>query len=339
MIPRELANLTPARRADVIYAQAQSELSNRLWHAALGDSDKRDAREPTAKPTGMTMDSLLATLDGGAPAAAVASGAMGSSGRRGCFGADDEPPAAIRIASEIRTLTAASASPATLAEAPSRTRTGSAPALGANAQYGTAFAAAEARSGIPASALAAIVDAEAGKRSDGSWNVHSRNPRSSAAGLGQFLSGTWQEMAQTRGTWLNGVAQQRGWLDARGRVEPAARAELLALRYDPQASILTVADLAKNNLDRLERDGLHVRNDPETLAKAAYLGHHLGLGDTRRFLGSGLTAERARVLLTAQVGSAAAQQRIGQAGGATQAHRQWLLGYIDRRIQPGRSAA
>ncbi|TGX54176.1 peptidoglycan-binding protein [Sphingomonas gei] len=345
--PAQLAALPPAKRAEVIYAEAQSQLSSRLWRAALGDGDNKDARDNS--PFGgnnMNMDSLLGLLGGregisGAPAACACHCACNC-----------HQPAVASVASPAVKVGAGTTGAGTIdpeeshtAYTPVRLSTGDGAAgsgtlqLGANARYAATFATAEARTGIPATALAAIVDAEAAKTGDGSWNTHSRNPRSSAAGLGQFLSGTWQELAQTQGTWLNGYAADRGWLDGRGRLQTGNRAELLALRYDPSASILGVADLAKTNLDRLEQGGVRVRTDAETLAKAAYLGHHLGLGDAKKFLSGGIDAGRARMLLSAQIGSSAADQRIASAGNATQAHRQWLLGFIDRRIRPETFAA
>jgi hypothetical protein len=345
--PTQLAALSPQKRAQVIYAEAQSQLSSRLWRAALGDGDSKDSNE--ASPFGgknMNMDSLLGLLSGrdgiaGAQAScachcacschkpAVAAGgesAIKSVGTTGAGSIDpDEPRKAY--------------APVTLSTGGTDATASGNLQLGPNARYAATFATAEARTGIPASALASIVDAEAAKTGDGSWNTHSRNPRSSAAGLGQFLSGTWQELAQTQGTWLNSYAADRGWLDGRGRLQTGNRAELLALRYDPKASILGVADLAKTNLDRLEKAGVRVRTDAETLAKAAYLGHHLGLGDAKKFLSGGIDAGRARMLLSAQIGSSAAQQRIASTGDATQAHRQWLLGFIDRKIRPEAFAA
>ena len=342
MIERsQLAALSPAKRAEVIYAQAQSELSNRLWRAALGDADRRDRDASSLGQTGLAGDSLLQLLGGGA-----VPGAQGCACQCACSChqraslanfADDciEDVSSATSQAKLDSRGAAAAmlgTDATVVAAKGAVTSGL--SLGANARYASAFALAEARTGIPANALAAIVDAEAGKGGDGSWNPHSRNPRSSAAGLGQFLSGTWQDLAQTPGTWLNQVSTERGWLDARGRIQPGARAGLLALRYDPEASILGVADLARSNLDRLEASGIRVRTDAETLAKSAYLSHHLGLGDARKFLAGGIEPGRARMLLAAQIGSSAAAQRIAGAGDATQAHRQWLLGFIDRRIRP-----
>ncbi|ATY32094.1 peptidoglycan-binding protein [Sphingomonas psychrotolerans] len=346
--PTQLAALSPQKRAQVIYAEAQSQLSSRLWRAALGDGDSKDARD--ASPFGgnnMNMDSLLGLL-GGRESMAGAQAPCACHCACNCHKPADAAPVSQPAKVGIGTTGAGTIDPdePRTAYTPVRLSTGDGAAgsngnlqLGANARYAGTFAMAEARTGIPASALAAIVDAEAAKTGDGSWNTHSRNPRSSAAGLGQFLSGTWQDLAQTQGTWLNTYAADRGWLDGRGRLQTGNRAELLALRYDPQASILGVADLAKCNLDRLEQVGVRVRTDAETLAKAAYLGHHLGLGDARKFLSGGIDAGRARMLLSAQIGSSAAEQRIASTGNATQAHRQWLLGFIDRKIRPDAFAA
>ncbi|WBY09483.1 peptidoglycan-binding protein [Sphingomonas sp. 7/4-4] len=339
----QLAALSPQKRAQVIYAEAQSQLSSRLWRAALGDGEGKDNRDTSPfSPNNMKMDSLLGLLGGGSE------GVAGTQGHCACHcacsyhqptaGSANDATAAPRTgttgAGFIDPDEPRAYAPVSLTGTTTSTAENGDLKLGPNARYATTFAQAEARTGIPASALAAIVDAEAAKTGDGSWNTHSRNPRSSAAGLGQFLSGTWQELAQTDGTWLNKYAAERGWLDGRGRLQTGNRAELLALRYDPQASILGVADLAKCNLDRLEKAGVRVRTDSETLAKAAYLGHHLGLGDAKKFLSGGIDSGRARMLLCAQIGSSAAAQRIASTGDATQAHRQWLLGFIDRRIRP-----
>jgi hypothetical protein len=339
MIQRtELAQLTPAKRAQVIYAQAQSQLSNRLWRAALGDGERGNDRDASPLSGGkLDMESLMGLLE--AQPGAVAGAGCTCQCACACHGSAQPAGFTFRAEQDAQDGAAARTPIDTVSEI-ARGKPGEGPLqLGVNSRHAPAFAAAEARTGIPATALAAIVNAEAAKGRDGSWNPLSRNPRSSAAGLGQFLSGTWQDIAQTPGTWLNGYAAERGWLDGRGRVQPGCRSELLSLRYDPQASILCVADYAKRNLDQLERGGVRVRNDSETLAKAAYLSHHLGLGDAKKFLSGGIEAGRARMLLSAQIGASAAEQRIASAGSATSAHRQWLLGYIERQIQPGRFGA
>ncbi|MBO9623766.1 MAG: peptidoglycan-binding protein [Sphingomonas sp.] len=333
----QLAALTPAKRAQVIYAEAQSQLSSRLWRAALGEADSSKDRDTSPlSGNNMKMDSLLELLGGQFPDGVA--GAHGCACQCGCnchaarVEGDDATPDYERESRRGGSGTLPNdsiervAGPADGAGGPL--------ALGPNARYAPAFTAAEARTGLPATMIAAIVDAEAAKTGDGSWNPHSRNPRSSAAGLGQFLSSTWTDLAQRPGTWLNTVAAERGWLDGRGKLSTGHRAELLALRYDPQASIVSVADFAKLNLDRLEKAGVRVRTDAETLAKAAYLSHHLGLGDAQKFLSCGIEPGRARMLLAAQIGSSAAEQRIASAGDATHAHRQWLLGFIERRIRP-----
>lgn len=221
-------------------------------------------------------------------------------------------------------------------EGPPPPPAGKARGYGPNAGYAATLAAAAQRTGLPTAALATIVHAEAAKDTDGRWLPYSRNPRSSAAGLGQFLSGTWRGEAERPGTWLNATAREAGWLDSHGKVKREDRGALLALRYDAGAAIQATADYARANLDALHRAGVAIGSDAQAVAQAAYLGHHLGRGDAVRFLRGGLDADRARILLNAQVGSGNASRRIAASGDATAAHRNWLLDYIDRNIRPER---
>lgn len=319
--------LTAEQKARLIYNEARSEMSGRLWRAALGSAAGRenesappvpwrDSVAPMGSDQSLGLDRLLALLEPNAPAGeASATGTALPS-----LETDRQDPVA-------PTDALSDATSASLAMQ-----------SGPNARYGGMLDAAAARSGIPATALAAIVDAEAAKGPGGSWQPYSRNPRSSAAGLGQFLSKSWEGEAERSGTWLNAAAQASSWLDGRGQVRTESRGALLALRYDPRASIEAIADYASANLKALRGSGVRIGTDVSDVAKAAYLGHHLGVGDARRFLAGGLDPERARQLLNAQVGGSDAQRRITQAGGAVAAHRTWLLDYVGRHVRPDRFA-
>lgn len=305
------ANLSAPEKARLIYDEARHEMSSRLWNAALGSVADEDgtAGDGSAKSAlGLTsggplgLDRLLAILSPD-PTVPLDPSAM---------------PQMAPASSGNEALTALSDGP--------------------NARYAGMLDAAASRTGIPASAIAAIVDAEAAKGAGGTWQPYSRNPRSSAAGLGQFLSGTWESEAERGGSWLNQKAQGMGWLDGRGQVRADSRAALMALRYDPRASIEAVADYASANVKALRKAGAVVGEGTAEVAQAAYLGHHLGLGDARRFLAGGLSPERARTLLGAQVGSAAAARRIARAGSAVAAHRAWLLDYVGQHVRPDRFA-
>ncbi|PNU02723.1 peptidoglycan-binding protein [Novosphingobium guangzhouense] len=309
------SGLSASQKARLIYDTARSEMSGRLWRAALGSADEAEVRDggPAAAVTGRNsisqsdpigLDRLLAILDPQSRAALDAA-AVPQAGA----------PAAIGSGEAVAAM-----------------------GDGPNARYAGMLDAAAERTGLPASALAAIVDAEAARGSGGAWQPYSRNPRSSAAGLGQFLSGTWEGEAERAGTWLNAAAQGNGWLDARGQVKAENRGALLALRYDPRASIEAVADYASANVAALRRSGATIGAGTTEVAQAAYLGHHLGLGDAKRFLAGGLSPDRARKLLGAQVGSAAAERRIAQAGSAVAAHRSWLMDYVGTHVRPERFA-
>ncbi|WP_010161103.1 hypothetical protein [Sphingomonas sp. PAMC 26617] len=309
MIPSlDAAPLSPTQRANLIEAAAHAQVSDHLWQAALGSDSTADptAPEPAANtPDRFDLTQLLALFDA----------RHGGAARPSPLDALASDPATCPPAGDAATHH-----------------------LGPNAIHASTLQAAADRSGIPGAALAAIVQAEAAKDSGGRWNCYSRNPRSSAAGLGQFLGGTWQSLAEKPGSWLNGVAQAHGWLDSTGRVRAESKAAVLALRYDPTAAIQSIADYARSNLDTLRRAGVAVGTDPATIARSAYLGHHLGPGDMVRFFKGGLDDARARTLLTAQIGHSGAGRAIAASGDARAAHRAWLTAYVARNVQPQRFA-
>ncbi len=326
--PAQLSSLTPSQRADVIYRQAQSELAQTLWRAALGDGEQNSNPAPWAVPDAQRggLQSLLDLF-------------KGQPGLGQLLAASAHPePAMDQPLPDVEAPIASSISSPSSSEADESATELRQEALGPNACFAAAIEQAADRTGIPATALASIIDAEAARGRDGSWNIHSRNPRSSAAGLGQFLSGTWEGEAERPGTWLNNEAQRRGWLNSAGQVRADSRGPLLSLRYDPEASIHAIADYASRNLENMKRSGVRIGETTQSVARAAYLGHHLGPGDAARFLSGGLDPSRARRLLSAQVGQASAARRISEAGDAADAHRQWLTAYVERRIRPERYA-
>ncbi|GLI96282.1 peptidoglycan-binding protein [Sphingobium sp. BS19] len=314
----ELNTLAPAQKAAIIYAEAHGEVATRLWRAALGSeasTDTRDTATQISDTPGFNLQALLSLLSSHSDVSAP------------------QPSAILPQNTIPKPIDLPPAVPVDIVGF------GEVKGLGPNIRFGDALVAAARRTGIPAAALAAIVDAEAAKGGDGSWKTASRNPRSSAAGLGQFLAGTWQGEAERPGTWLHGIATSHGWIGGDGRILPAARSSLLALRYDAATSIHATADYAQRSVAQLKKAGIPLDENVGTVARAAYLGHHLGAADAIRFLKGGLGSGRAKLLLDAQVGSAAANQRIAQAGDAASAHRSWLLDYVNRHVTPARFAA
>jgi len=115
-------------------------------------------------------------------------------------------------------------------------------------------------------------------RLESSLNPDAKAATSSAAGLYQFTRGTWLDTLDRHGS-----AHGLDWADAAiqgGRVrDPMLRQQVLALRYDPDASALMAAELASDNRDFLR--GVLGR-EPD--APELYLAHFLGADGAGRFL-------------------------------------------------------
>lgn len=149
---------------------------------------------------------------------------------------------------------------------------GSPAAPSARGDVRASIARASARTGIDFDFLLAQAKIES------SLNPGAKAPTSSAAGLYQF----------TRGTWLQTLDRHAdehglGWAGeaiAGGRVsDPGMRAQIMALRYDPDASALMAAELASDN-----KAYLSGRLGRELDAAELYLAHFLGAGGAGQFL-------------------------------------------------------
>lgn len=218
-------------------------------------------------------------------------------------------------------------------------------ALGANSRYRDALLKAQELTGIDAAALAALVNAEAAKISSGPdkgvWNPRSHNADSGAAGLTQFLASTWLRFARLektsmkRPTTLNRVARERGYVTAANAIAPNAETQLLELRFDPELSIISGAELGAENLAALIKAGV-IGDDlaDDDLAPYCYLAHHEGLEGAKRILSK--TNKHTVNQLAVQVGGLARAQQLTAAanGDPARAYRDWLNAYIDQRIQP-----
>ena len=113
---------------------------------------------------------------------------------------------------------------------------------------------------------------------ESSLNPSAKAPTSSAAGLYQFTQGTWLQTLEK-----HGANHGMGWADAMidgGRVNnPALRGQIMAMRYDADASSLMAAELANDNKAELSAV---LGREPD--AAELYLGHFLGSTGARDFL-------------------------------------------------------
>jgi len=124
------------------------------------------------------------------------------------------------------------------------------------------------RAAIAQAAQATGVDFDyllAQARLESGLNPQARAGTSSATGLYQFLGGTWLDTLKK-----HGAEHGLGWA-AQAASDPTRRAEVMALRYDPNASALMAAELASDN--RAALNGMLGR-EPD--GAELYLAHFLG---------------------------------------------------------------
>lgn len=103
------------------------------------------------------------------------------------------------------------------------------------------------------------------------FNPNARAATSSAAGLYQFTGQTWLAMLDKHGA-AYGLP---------GAGDGSSRAQMLALRTDPELSALMAGELASDNRDFLSGQ---LGRDPD--ASELYLAHFLGTEGAGRFLGA-----------------------------------------------------
>lgn len=192
-----------------------------------------------------------------------------------------------------------------------------------NNKYRAYIMNASKKHGFAPQALTAFIEAEAAKKSTGEWNEKSYNKKSKAAGLTQFLEGTWLEMCSNSNSLVGQYVAKHSNL---------SRQEKLDLRYDGEMSIDAAAAYAVCNF---KASKLPYQNliEPSAIAKFAYLLHHEGAGGARQFVNNSFSQDRAKYLLYNQMASKQADEILKRYNNdAKVAYGAWLRNYIDGHI-------
>lgn len=182
------------------------------------------------------------------------------------------------------------------------------------------------RHGFTPHSLAALIHAEAAKKSNGEWDSKSFNTTTNAAGLTQFLKGTWLELCKNQESLIGQYASKNKYL---------TEEQLLNLRFNSEFSIDAAAAYAIINF-KWSKLPYQKLTEPSSIAKFAYLLHHEGAGGARSFINNSFSPERAKMLLLAQFGNKGKQNALDYLkrydNDAKVAYGIWLRAYIDAHI-------
>jgi hypothetical protein len=115
---------------------------------------------------------------------------------------------------------------------------------------------------------------------ESSLDPSARSRSSSASGLYQFTTGTWLRTLEKHGS-EHGLGWASDMIRSGAASDPAARAQLLALRFDPQVAATMAGELAGDNGEYLT--GVLGRQPDHA---ELYLAHFFGAEGAGRFLGA-----------------------------------------------------
>jgi hypothetical protein len=114
-------------------------------------------------------------------------------------------------------------------------------------------------------------------RRESALNANARASTSSATGLFQFIDATWFDMVRRHGA-AHGLGQYAQALRS-GSADPSTRAEILALRTDPELSACMAGELVRENAQALSAQ---LGRAPS--AAELYAAHVLGSGGAARLI-------------------------------------------------------
>jgi LysM repeat protein len=130
------------------------------------------------------------------------------------------------------------------------------------------------------------------------------------------------------------ILSSKPYITARATASDTNLQKLLELRFLAEYAINTAVDYGLQNLQGLKDDDFKLEGLSDgDKAKLIYLTHHLGLSDAKKFIRNTITSDTAKILLTAQVGSdRAAEYAADNGNDYVKGHRNWLLNFIDEKI-------
>ena len=114
-------------------------------------------------------------------------------------------------------------------------------------------------------------------RRESALNAKARAGTSSATGLFQFIDSTWLDMVRRHGA-AHGLGQYARALQS-GAVDASTRADILALRTDPELSACMAGELTRDNAQALS-----VQLGRAPSAGELYAAHVLGSGGAARLI-------------------------------------------------------